>query len=112
MQNIKWNDFKKIEIRIGTIIDVNDFPEAIKPAYKLKIDLGNKIGIKTSSAQITELYTKNKLIGKQVIVVTNLEPKKIGPFISECLVMGFYISKKSVILATSDRKVENGLLLV
>ena len=111
MNKIEWNDFKKVEIRVGTIIEVNDFPEAIKPAYQLKVDLGEKIGIKQSSAQITDLYSKEDLIGKQVMVVTNLLPKKIGPFTSECLITGFYQSKNSVVLATTDKEVENGLLL-
>ena len=110
MTDINWNDFKKVEIRIGTIIKVNDFPEAIKPAYQLKIDLGKKIGIKNSSAQITNLYSKNDLIGKQVLVVVNFPPKKIGPFKSECLVTGFYNKNKDVILVTSDKKITNGSL--
>ena len=111
MGNIQFDDFKKIDIRIGTIIKVEDFPEAIKPAYQLKVDLGEEIGIKQSSAQITVLYSKEELIGKQVMVVTNLLPKKIGPFTSECLVTGFYQSENSVVLATTDKKVENGSLL-
>ena len=85
MENINWDDFKKVEMRVGTIVEVNDFPEAIKPAYQLKIDLGERIGIKQSSAQITDLYSKDDLIGKQVIAVTNFLPKKIGPFTSDCL---------------------------
>ena len=108
MDKINWNDFKKVEIRVGTIIEVNDFPEAIKPAYQLKIDLGSKIGIKQSSAQITDLYSKEDLLGKQVLAVVNLSPKKIGPFISECLVTGFYKNGTSVVLATSDKKIPNG----
>ena len=111
MNKIEWNDFKKVEIRVGTIIEVNDFPEAIKPAYQLKVDLGEKIGIKQSSAQITDLYSKEDLIGKQVMVVTNLSPKKIGPFTSECLITGFYRSDDLVVLATTDKEVENGSLL-
>ena len=108
MTNITWEDFNKIDLRVGTIIEVNDFPEAIKPAYKIKVDFGNDIGIKQSSAQITELYTKDELINKQVIVVINFPPKKIGPFISECLITGFYKDEKKVILATTDLKVPNG----
>ncbi len=77
MENISWDDFKKIELRVGTIIEANDFPEAIKPAYQLKVDLGEEIGIKQSSAQITDLYSKDDLIEKQVIVVANLLPKKL-----------------------------------
>ena len=111
MKNINWDDFKKIEIRVGTIIKVTAFPEAITPAYQLKIDLGEKIGIKQSSAQITDLYSKDDLIGKQVIVVVNLFPKKIGPFISDCLITGFYREDKAVILATPDKEIEDGSLL-
>ena len=112
MENINWDDFKKVEIRIGTIIEVKDFPEAIKPAYQLKVDLGERIGMKQSSAQITDLYSKEELLGKQVLVVSNLAPKKIGPFISECLITGFSREDKEVILAIPDSKVSNGLLLV
>ena len=112
MKKIKWGDFKKIEMRIGTIIRVNDFPKAIKPAYQIKVDLGDEIGIKQSSAQITSLYTKDELINKQVIVVVNFAPKKIGKFTSECLITGFYKSSSSVVLAVPDEKVTNGSLLV
>ena len=112
MKNINWDDFKKIEIRVGTIVEVNDFPEAIKPAYQIKIDLGKNIGLKQSSAQITDLYSKENLLGKQVMVVSNLPPKKIGPFISECLITGFYSKEKKVVLAIPEDKVPNGTLLV
>ena len=108
---ITWNEFQKVEMRVGTIIDVHEFPEAIKPAYKLKIDLGEKIGIKKSSAQITKLYSAEELIGKQVIAVVNFPSKKIGPFTSECLVTGFYTENNAVILATTDKKISNGSLL-
>ena len=111
MKNIGWKEFKKIEIRIGTIIEVKDFPESIKPAYQLKVDLGKKIGIKKSSAQITDLYSKKELLGKQVIVVVNLEPKQIGPFVSDCLITGFYMENKKVVLAIPDKKIKNGSLL-
>ena len=111
MGNINWDDFKKIEMRVGTIVAAEDFPEAIKPAYQLKVDLGDEIGIKQSSAQITNLYSKEELVGKQVVTVVNLKPKKIGPFISECLITGFYIDKEAVILAIPDKKIENGLRL-
>ena len=112
MENITWDEFKKIEIRVGTIIEVNDFPEAIKPAYQIKVDLGKKLGIKQSSAQITDLYSKNELINKQVIVVVNFESKKIGPFVSECLITGFYTDQNEVVLAVPDQSVSNGGLLV
>ena len=108
MTNLTWEDYNKIDLRVGTIIEVNDFPEAIKPAYQIKVDLGENIGIKQSSAQITELYTKDELINKQVIVIINFPPKKIGPFISECLITGFYKDEKRVVLATTDLKVPNG----
>ena len=111
MENINWDDFKKVEIRIGTIIEVNDFPEAIKPAYKIKVDLGEKIGVKQSSAQITDLYSKDDLIKKQVVVVINFPPKQIGSFISECLITGFYNNHNQVILAVPDQPIENGALL-
>ena len=111
MNCINWEDFKKVEIRVGTIIEALDFPEAIKPAYKLKVDLGSKIGIKNSSAQITELYFKDELIDQQVLVVVNLNPKKIGPFISECLVTGFYKNNKDVVFATPNKKIPDGSLL-
>lgn len=108
MKSISWDEFQKVEIRVGTIIKANDFPEAIKSAYQLKIDLGEDIGVKQSSAQITDLYTKEDLIGKQVIVVVNLLPKKIGSFTSECLITGFYRGDKSVVLARADKKIKNG----
>ena len=97
MENITWDEFIKVEIRVGTIIKVDDFPEARKPAYKVMVDLGKEIGVKQSSAQITDLYSKEALINKQVIVIINLLPNKIGPFISECLVTGFYREDKELI---------------
>ena len=111
MNNITWDEFKKVEIRIGTIIEVNNFTEAIKPAYQIKVDLGDKIGIKNSSAQITNLYSRNELINKQVIAIVNFYPKKIGPFISECLITGFYRNGNEVVLAVPDKAVPNGTLL-
>ena len=111
MGNITWKEFAKVEMRVGTIIEVNDFPEAIKPAYQIKINLGKKIGTKYSSAQITDLYSKRDLINKQVIVVINFLPKKIGPFTSECLITGFYRNDNKVILATPDKLIPNGALL-
>ena len=108
MENISWNDFEKIEMRVGTIIEVNDFPEARKPAYQLTIDFGSEIGIKKSSAQITKRYHKDDLQGKQIIAVVNFPKKQIGKFMSECLVLGS-INDDEVVLLSSDMKVENGL---
>ncbi len=104
---INWNDFQKVEIRVGTILEVRDFPEAIKPAYKLKIDFG-KFGTMKSSAQITDLYSKEELKGKQIIAVTNFPPKQIANFISECLVLGFE-TEKGVVLVHPGQEIENGL---
>lgn len=108
MKEISWNQFEQVELRTGTITDVDDFPEARKPAYKLTIDFGEEIGIRTSSAQITFHYTKEELVGKQIVGVVNFPKKQIGPFMSECLVTGFYDSNGEVILALPDKKVANG----
>lgn len=106
MTNITFDDFSKIDIRIGTITEVHDFPEARKPAYKLTIDFG-ELGIKKSSAQITDLYHKEHLLNKQIVAVVNFPPKQIGPFVSECLVLGVY-GKNGVILLQPERNVGNG----
>ena len=104
---IEWRDFEKIDIRAGTILEVNDFPQAKKPAWQLTIDFG-EAGIRKSSAQITDLYEKQELIGKQVIAVLNFPPKQIATFFSECLVLGVYTDKKEVVLLTPDKPVGNG----
>lgn len=111
MDTISWKDFEKIELRTGTITKAEDFPEAHKPAYKLRVDFGKSIGLKRSSAQITELYSKEELVGKQVIAVVNFPPKQIGAFMSECLLTGFPDEEGRVVLATPDRPVENGMKL-
>ena len=106
---ISWDDFEKIDIRTGTIIEVNDFPKARKPAYRLKIDFGKELGIKQSSAQITVHYQKEELVNRQVIAVVNFPPKQIADFISECLVLGVYDDNKDVILVGPGKPVTNGL---
>ncbi|HFG1977675.1 TPA: tRNA-binding protein [Vibrio cholerae] len=111
MEHIEWNDFQKIDIRVGTIIEVEDFPEARRPAYKLKVDLGPELGVKKSSAQITVLYSKEDLLSKQVLAVVNFRPKQIGPIMSECLVTGLHRPDGSVVLSTVDMKLPNGAKL-
>jgi len=111
MKHIDWGDFQKVDIRVGTIIDVEDFPEARRPAYKLKIDFGEELGIKKSSAQITDLYTKEALLGKQILAVVNFPPKQIGPFMSECLVTGLHRADGSVVLSAVDMVLPNGARL-
>ena len=109
---ITWKDFKKVDIRIGTIIEVEDFPKARNPAFILHVDFGIEIGLKKSSSQITDLYTKDQLQGKQVMAVVNFEPKQVGPIMSECLVLGFYRQDNSVVLATNDLPINNGSRLL
>ncbi len=111
MDYIQWNDFQNVELRVGTIIEVSDFPEARNPSYILKVDFGKKIGIKKSSAQITDLYSKDSLLGKQVMAVVNFPPKQIGPIMSECLVTGFHREDGAVVLAIPDTEVPNGVKL-
>lgn len=111
MESISWSDFERVELRVGTILSVEDFPEARKPAYKIKADFGPEIGVKQSSAQITALYTKDELIGRQVIGVVNFPPKQIGPFLSEFLVTGLYRDDRAVVLAVPDQQVPNGAKL-
>jgi tRNA-binding protein len=104
---ISWEDFEKIDIRTGTILEVNDFPNARKPAYQLTIDFG-ELGIKRSSAQITALYSKEEIIGKQVIAVVNFPVKQIANFFSECLVLGVYNEDNNVVLLQPTFPVKNG----
>ena len=105
---ISWEDSEKVELRVGTIVDVQAFPEARKPAYKLKVDFGPELGVRKSSAQITDLYDRESLLGKQVLAVTNFPPKQIGPFLSECLVTGVQTEDGAVTLVSPDTPVPNG----
>lgn len=107
MNEIAWEDFAKVEIVCGTIVGVHEFPEARKPAYKLTIDFG-PLGVRRSSAQITALYSAADLVGRQVAAVVNFPPKRIGPFMSECLVTGFPDEEGRVVLVCPDRPVPNG----
>ncbi|GGE60246.1 tRNA-binding protein [Pedobacter psychrotolerans] len=111
MQQISWDDFEKVELRIGTIVDAMKFPDARRPAYKLKVDFG-ELGIKTSSAQITKHYTLSGLIGRQIIGVINFPKKQIGKFMSEFLVTGFADENGDIVLSAVERKVPNGSKLV
>jgi len=106
---ITWEEFEKTEMRVGTIIEVNDFPEARKPAYQLTIDFGIETGVRKSSAQITKRYTKEDLVNRQIVAVVNFPKKQIGKFMSECLVLGAVGQEGDVILLAPDFKVENGL---
>lgn len=108
MDYINWNDFEKIDIRIGTITEAAVFTKAQKPAYQLKINFG-ELGIKQSSAQITTLYTIEELVGQQVVAVVNFPPKQIANFISECLVLGVYTENNDVVLLQPKSSVSNGL---
>ena len=105
---ISWQDFEKIDMRVGTVIDVKDFPNARKPAYQLIIDFG-ALGIKKSSVQVTHFYSKDVLLNKQVIAVVNFPPKQIANFFSECLVLGIYDEEKNVVLLQPERKISNGM---
>lgn len=106
---LTWEEFEKTEMRVGTIIAVNDFPEARKPAYQLTINFGTEVGIRKTSAQITKRYNKDVLIDKQVIAVVNFPKKQIANFMSECLVLGAVGEAGDVVLLSTDVKVENGL---
>lgn len=112
MKEITWEEFEKIELRVGTIVEVNDFPEARKQAYKILVDFGDEIGVKKSSTQIVGLYSKEELLGKQIIGVVNFPPKQIGPFKSEFLVTGFVQEDGEVVLAVPDKNVTDGKKLM
>lgn len=111
MNTISWQDFEQVELRAGTITHAEPFPEARKPAYKLTIDFGEDIGTRRSSAQITQHYQPEALIGKQILAVVNFPPKQIGPFMSQCLVTGCYQDDGSVVLVSPDIPVPNGAKL-
>lgn len=106
---ITWSDFEKVEILVGTITAVNDFPEAKKPAFQLTIDFGKVLGIRKSSAQITKRYKKENLLNRQIVAVVNFPRKQIGKFMSECLVLGAVGEEGDVVLLSPDFRVENGL---
>jgi tRNA-binding protein len=108
---INFDDFLKIDIRVGRIIDVQPFPEARKPAWKLQIDFGDEIGVKKSSAQITDLYDADALMGKQILAVVNFPPRQIGPFMSEVLTLGVNDSNGAIMLVRPDAEVEEGVRL-
>ena len=112
MNEIEWSDFEKVELRAGTVIAVEDFPEARKPAYKLTIDFGTDIGTRKSSAQITDLYDAESLVGRQVVAVVNFPRKQIGPFMSECLVTGFAREDGAIVLVSPTESVPNGSKLM
>lgn len=111
MEQISWSDFERVELRAGTVVSAKTFPEARVPAYKLVIDFGPDIGRRSSSAQITDLYSIEELVGRQVIAVVNFPPKQIGPFMSECLVTGFHDEDNKVVLASVDSVVPDGAKL-
>ncbi len=112
MEDITWNDFTKVEIRVGRITSAEVFAEARKPAYKLQIDFGTELGTRKSSAQITAHYTPEDLVGKLVVAVVNFPKKQIGPLMSECLVTGFYDADGAVVLCVPDKPVALGTRLL
>lgn len=109
MMDLTWTEFEKVEMRVGTILEVNDFPEARKPAYQLTIDFGTLIGIRKTSAQITKRYQKEALINRQIVAVVNFPKKQIGKFMSECLVLGSVGEDNDIVLLQPDFVVDNGL---
>ena len=112
LETISWDDFTKVELRVGRVIEAKPFPEARKPAYILRVDFGPELGVKKSSAQITEHYRLDELVGRLVLAVVNFPPKQIGPFMSECLVTGFTTDNGEVVLAVPDKPVSNGVTLI
>lgn len=110
MKEITWNDFEQVELRVGTVVDVHDFPEARNPAYKVFVDFGEGIGVRKCSAQITALYSKEELIGTQIVGVVNFPPKQIGPMTSTFLLTGFH-TDQGVVVCTPERYVPDGAKL-
>ena len=108
MNNLNWSDFEKVEMRVGTIISIQDFPKANKPAYIMEIDFGGEIGVRKSSAQITKRYSQEDLLNKQIVGVVNFPKKQIANFMSECLVLGAVGSNNDIVLLNPSFKVENG----
>lgn len=111
METISWQEFTRVELRVGTIVEVADFPEARKPAYRIRADFGPEVGVLRSSAQVTDLYSKEQLLGRQIIGVVNFPAKQIGPVRSEFLVTGFYRDDGAVVLAVPEQPVANGAKL-
>lgn len=109
---ISWEDFEKVDIRLGTIVKAEEFPEAKRPAYKVWVDLGPDLGVKKSSAQITTVYKLEELVGKRVLCVVNFPPRQVGKFMSEVLVTGFYRKEGEVVLASVDQDAPNGSRLL
>lgn len=109
--DLTWAEFERVEMRVGTILEVNDFPEAKKPAYQLTIDFGSVIGIRKTSAQITKRYQKEALLNRQIVAVVNFPKKQIGKFMSDCLVLGAMGEEGDVILLAPDYRIENGLCI-
>ena len=111
MQTISWQDFEMVELRVGTLVRAEPFPEARRPAYKVWADFGPEIGVRKSSAQITDLYRPEDLVGRQIVAVVNFPPKQIGPIQSEFLLTGFYRPDGAVVIAIPEQAVENGAKL-
>ena len=111
MGDLTWDEFRRVDLRVSTIVRVEEFPEARQAAYKLWVDFGEELGVRKSSARITELYAEDELVGKRVVGVVNFPPKQIGPVRSECLVTGFYRDDGAVVLAVPDRDVPDGARL-
>ena len=111
MPTITWDQFTAVEIRVGTVVAVEDFPEARKPAYRISVDFGPEVGVRRTSAQVTTLYTPAELLGRQVVGVVNFPPKQVGPMMSQFLLTGFHRDDGAVVLAVPERDVPNGARL-